>query len=135
MRKVVEEMLLQVLQDSRVFPKAAATYRRYLAMCYFSWSLVHKKNFGLIWQVVFKLKYLITKLLLVFSFQKVFFIGQNLFKFFLFNFWSSFDISSRNLLFVVYFSLHQRDAACKYRLQRKPIYKFFLVSSIDVEKS
>ena len=78
MRKVVEEMLLQVLQDPRVFPKAAATYRRYLAMCYFSWSLVYK-NFGLIWQVVFKLKYLITKLLLVFSFQKVFFIGQNLF--------------------------------------------------------
>ena len=78
MRKVVEEMLLQVLQDPRVFPKAAATYRRYLAMCYFSWSLVHK-NFGLIWQVVFKLKYLKTKLLLVFSFQKVFFIGQNLF--------------------------------------------------------
>ena len=29
--------------------------------------------------------------------------------------------SSRYLLFEVYFSLHQRNNACKYKLQRKPI--------------
>ena len=37
--------------------KAAATDMRYFARSKFSRSLVHKKNFSLIWQVVFKLGY------------------------------------------------------------------------------
>ena len=83
---------------------------RYFVRNKFFESFVHKKNFGLIWQVVFKLGYLflhgrqdtsfefewtwrkvasdnyyrkickqtIIKLLLTYSFQKMFFIGQNL---------------------------------------------------------
>ena len=38
--------------------KAAATDIRYFAKSKFSRSLVHKKNFDLIWQVALKLKYL-----------------------------------------------------------------------------
>ena len=38
--------------------KAAAKDMRYFARSKFSKSLVHKKNFGLIWPVVFKLEYL-----------------------------------------------------------------------------
>ena len=37
--------------------KAAATDMRYFATSKISNSLVHKKNFSLIWQVVFKLGY------------------------------------------------------------------------------
>ena len=37
--------------------KGAATDMRYLARSNFCKSLVHKKNFNLIWQVVFKLEY------------------------------------------------------------------------------
>ena len=37
--------------------KGAATDMRYFARSKFSRSLVHKKNFSLIWQVVFKLGY------------------------------------------------------------------------------
>ena len=39
--------------------KGAVTDIRYFASSKFSWSLVHKKNFGLIWQVVFKLGYVL----------------------------------------------------------------------------
>ena len=38
--------------------KFAATNMRYVARSKFFGSLVHKENFGLIWQVVFKLGYL-----------------------------------------------------------------------------
>ena len=38
--------------------KAAATNMGYFARSKFSRSLVHKKNFSLIWQVIFKLGYL-----------------------------------------------------------------------------
>ena len=38
--------------------KVAATNTRYVARSKFFGSLVHKENFGLIWQVVFKLGYL-----------------------------------------------------------------------------
>ena len=90
--------------------KGAATDMRYFARSEFSRSLVHKKNFTLIWQVVFGLGYVfcqerwdtsfefewtrrkvgrdnnsrqiykqaIIKLLLAYSFRKIFFIGQNL---------------------------------------------------------
>ena len=40
------------------FIKAAATGMRYFARSKFFGSLVHNKNFGLIWQVVLKLRYL-----------------------------------------------------------------------------
>ena len=38
--------------------KATATDMRYFAKNKFSRSVVHKKNFGLIWEVLFKLGYL-----------------------------------------------------------------------------
>ena len=38
--------------------KVAATNMRYVARSKFFGSLAHKENFGLIWQVVFKLGYL-----------------------------------------------------------------------------
>ena len=41
--------------------KAAARDLKYFASSNFFESLVHKKNFGLIWQVVFKLRYLFCK--------------------------------------------------------------------------
>ena len=40
------------------FLKAAATDMRHLARSKFSWSLIYKKNFGWISQVVFQLDYL-----------------------------------------------------------------------------
>ena len=42
----------------KVFTKVAAIDTRYFARSKFSRSLDHKKNFSLIWQVVFKLRYL-----------------------------------------------------------------------------
>ena len=38
--------------------KATATDMRYFAKSKFSRSLVHKKNIGLLWEVLFKLGYL-----------------------------------------------------------------------------
>ena len=44
------------LKNLREF-KGAVTYMRYFARSKFSRSLVQKKNFSLIWQVVFQLGY------------------------------------------------------------------------------
>ena len=45
-------------QDSVVTKRLKSTDMRYFASSKFSKSLVHKKNFSLVWQVLFKLEYL-----------------------------------------------------------------------------
>ena len=43
---------------TRLNVKAAATDMSYFAGSKFSMNLVHSKNFGLLWQVIFQLEYL-----------------------------------------------------------------------------
>ena len=58
-RSKIENYLQHIeleLKNLREF-KGAVTYMRYFATSKFSRSLVQKKNFSLIWQVVFQLGY------------------------------------------------------------------------------
>ena len=142
------------------FVKAATTNMRYFARSRISRNLVHKKNIGLIWQVVFKLGYLFCqgrlghffwvsmnseksrkRQLFSINLQKSYnqthiglkflenvvhwskFKARLALNIILLNFWSSLDLlfSSIYLLFGVYFSLYQRNSACKYKLQRNSI--------------
>ena len=68
---------------------------------------------------------------MAYRFRKMIFNGQNLkhvhMRFFFLNFWSFFIKPSKCLLFGVYFSLHQGNAAYKYKVQRKPIIKEILI--------
>ena len=50
----VVDVLLNQLYDKNFAVKAAATDKRYFARSNFFGCVVHKKNFGLIGQVVFK---------------------------------------------------------------------------------
>ena len=56
---IVEKYLLLVLFLEPTEIKGVATDMRYFRRIKFSWSLVQKKNFGLIWLVAFKLEYLL----------------------------------------------------------------------------
>ena len=115
--------------------QVAVTDMRYFAIFFFG-SLVQKKKVesnNCYRQIC---KQVIVKLLLAYSFWKMFFIGQNLKDVHMTN---SHDLllikSSKYLLFGVYFSLHQRNNVCKYERQRKPIVKeiqidlFFSINS------
>ena len=72
-------------------------------------------------------KQAIIKLLLAYSFWKMFFIGQNLNHLHMILFAGTFRLplinSSRYWLFGVYFSPYDRNIASEYKLQRKPIIK------------
>ena len=63
------------------------------------------------------------KLVLAYSFQKMFFIGQNLKHVHMTNSCDLLIKFSKYLLLGVYFSLQQRNTVYKYKLQRKPIEK------------
>ena len=66
---------------------------------------------------------------------KKFFIGQNLKHVHMTSFSWTFDlllINSRYLVFGVYFSPHQRNAVCEYKLYVKPITEYQFISDIDV---